>query len=425
MPKTAKGSFYDIVKTVLPSLLAIFIFAAIIPTASNAAPGLNRWAVNVKSFLVAEEARSAAEAFNKAGYNAYVTQADVRGRHYYRLRIGFYSTSKEALAAVVGMDAIYKTEDPWAVKVSIGEARDNAVASNRTKGKKTATAEAAPVVTPEATRPEPTTPKPAPETVASKPQPEPAAAAKDAPAPATVSKSAPEPAATTVIPGAGPEPVGVSADGSLHINIYKDFIYVPSGWPMGLSVGQTDAAGLKTTPLEILKREPAYSSPKPLYGYMRLGNSDDPLVSFVLDKVESRQWELYLDKNNNEDMTDDGPPIENQGTLKMAATVELDVDTVLPDGKTVKAPYKLWFFINTSGAHFYATCHYKGKVRIKEAVYDAVAFEEFYHDGLFKESGVCIDLNRDAKCSREQEAFKDGESLIENGKRYTFRLDYP
>lgn len=396
MQRTAKRSLYDISKTALPVLFAVLVFTTIIPSAAHAAPALNRWAVNITSFLVAEEAHNAAETFKKAGYNAYVAQADVRGQHYYRLRIGFYATKKEAESEVAGMSALFKIEDPWAVRVSISEARSHAAGSGKAGAEVTALAEPAPVAASEDAMPGPSAPE-----------------------------TSSEPAATKAATAAGSEPVGAAADGSLHINIYRDFKYVPSGWPMGLSVGQTDAAGLKTVPFETLKREPAYSSPKPLYGYMRLGNSDDPLVSFALDKVESRQWELYVDKNNNEDLTDDGAPIENQGTLKMAATVELEIDTVMPDGKVIKAPYKLWFFTNTGGPHFYATCHYAGKVRIGESVYETAAFEEFYHDGLFKESGVCVDLNRDAKCSREQEAFKDGESLVENGMRYTFRLDYP
>lgn len=402
MQSAVKESLSHPAKNLLPIVCAVFILSVFISTHARAATHSARWAVNVTSYLIRGDADKEADNLKASGYNAYITNAKVRGKQYYRLRIGFFATKKEADAQSAKINARLKIEDAWVVKVSEAEALAHAKAAVKTVEPKPAQPEAelqAAVTTQEAIEP------------SALPQTEPAVETK--------------PAAEPTQPPAEIKPVGPDANGLISVNIYRDFKYVPNGWPMGFSVGQTDAAGLTTVPFEVFKHEPVYASAKPLYGYLKLGNSKDPIISFVVDKVEKPQWELYIDKNNNEDLTDDGPAVKNQGTLKMAATAALEVDIVMPDGESRKTPYQLLFFINDSGPHIYATCHYAGKIQVGKGVYDAVAFEEFYHDGLFKESGICVDLDRDMKCSHEHEIFKDGRAITINGDKYTFRLDYP
>ncbi|OGQ51737.1 MAG: hypothetical protein A3J24_13345 [Deltaproteobacteria bacterium RIFCSPLOWO2_02_FULL_53_8] len=411
MLRAVKKSLFHPAKTFLPILCAAFILSLLISTPADAAAAVKRWAVNLTSYLVSEEAYHEAGNLKAAGYNAYVTEVTVRGKQYYRLRVGFFATKKEAAAQAALITKEFKTEDAWVVKASEAEAASHAIGTAKS----------------EATRPAPAIPKTPPKSPA---LPQETAISPDKEQPAeTLEQKEPvtetKPVTTAQESATEIKPVSPDADGSIHINIYKDFKYIAKGWAMGMSVGQTDAAGLTTVPFEVFKHEPAYASAKPLYGYFKLGNSNDSMVSFVVDNVEKPQWELYVDKNNNEDLTDDGPAIKNQGTLKMAATVTLEADVIMPDNESRKTPYQLWFFINASGPHFYATCHYAGKVRIGKDVFDATAFEEFYHDGLFKESGICVDINRDGKCSHEQEIFKDGRAITIGNEKYTFSLDYP
>lgn len=423
MQRAVKDSLSIRAKSFLPTLCAVFIFFLLIYHHAHAASATDRWAVSVMSYLVSEEAFREADNMKAAGYNAYVTDAKVKGKRYFRLRIGFFATKKEADAQAAQIRTRFKMEDAWVVKVSEAEAMAHAKEAVKPKPTpvqpkaepQTSALPQAAVTTPEAIAP------------SALPQIEPVVEAKPATEPAAKSEPVTEtkPATATQQPPDEIKPVGPDANGLISVNIYRDFKYIPNGWPMGMSVGQTDAAGLTTVPFEVFKHEPAYTSAKPLYGYLRLGNSNDQMVSFVVDKIERPQWEVYVDKNNNEDLTDDGPAIKNQGTLKMAATVTLEADIVMPDNESRKTPYQLWFFINESGPHFYATCHYAGKIHVGKGVYDAVTFEEFHHDGLFKESGICIDLDRDTKCSREHEVFKDGGTITISGTKYTFRLDYP
>jgi hypothetical protein len=219
----------------------------------------------------------------------------------------------------------------------------------------------------------------------------------------------------------------------LSIDVYRAFKYVASGWPGGLSVGQTSASGLDTRPHEALRAEPRYQSQSVLYGYLTLGDGPDPRISFALDERERPTWVLWVDKNNNKDLTDDGPPLRNQGTGFMAATVSLWVEFVTRDSGVVRRPYKLWFWVNEAkntppgtppyAARFYATCHYAGRVDLGGEVFDAVAFEQGNHDGLLAEDGIWIDLDRDGKFKPPTEHFQDGEEIRTGREVVRLRLE--
>lgn len=221
--------------------------------------------------------------------------------------------------------------------------------------------------------------------------------------------------------------------GVLSIDVYRAFKYVASGWPGGLSVGQTNASGLDTRPHEALRAEPRYQSQNVLYGYLTLGDGPDPRISFALDERERPTWVLWVDKNNNKDLTDDGPPLRNQGTGFMAATVSLWVDFVTRDSGVVRRPYRLWFWVNEAknappgtppyAARFYATCHYAGRVDLGGEVFDAVAFEQGNHDGLLAEDGIWIDLDRDGKFKPPTEHFHDGEEIRTGREVVRLRLE--
>jgi hypothetical protein len=213
------------------------------------------------------------------------------------------------------------------------------------------------------------------------------------------------------------------------VDIYKDFFYEESGWPFGMSVGQTRAAGMSPDPYEYLSREPSYKSSRVLYGYIALGNSDNNHFNFALDGVGTTDWKLYVDKNNNKDLTDDGAPYINEGTGKFAALISLEFEVINSKRQTILQPYKLWFWINENkqgqkSPYFYARCHYAGQLTIDGTSHDSIAFEEKNHDGLFKESGLCIDMNDDKQCDKSEQ-FYDGDTIKTENSRYLLKLDYP
>jgi len=219
-----------------------------------------------------------------------------------------------------------------------------------------------------------------------------------------------------------------SGENEIVINIDTDFEYVPQGWPLGLWPGQTPAVGLSADPYEILAKEPQYGAGQVLYGYIPLGNSNDPNVSFVLDTSSIDNWLLYVDINNNEDLTDDGPPRQNEGTGKFASVMSFHVEVISASGETIVRPYELRLWITAwESPVFYAVCHYTSEISIGAEQYTAIAYESMNHDALYHESGLWIDLNGDGKLdmNSSEEHFQDGAILSIEGKEYVLNLDYP
>jgi hypothetical protein len=218
---------------------------------------------------------------------------------------------------------------------------------------------------------------------------------------------------------------GRAPAGVLIINLDRDFDYVPKAPPLGLHTGQTVAPALKEKPCERLTKEPAYKSRKVQYGFLTLGNAEDNRFSYVVDDLESDTWIVHFDRNNNNDLTDDGAPLKNQGSGKFSTKLELEVPVVLPSGDAFSRPCHLWFFINDGGPRFYSRCHYGGDIRIKGKKYPALVYEKLDHDILYQDSGIWIDLDRDGEMDKEKEHFENGSVLEVEGNDPVLRLDYP
>lgn len=352
-----------------------------------------RWTVNVSSYLNKDDALKMVERFKQAGLSAYVVEIDVKGKHYFRVRAGEYATKQEALKQAGEFSRKFNIKGTWVAKTAANQ--------DQTR----------PIIKPE--------------TSLAKPEPLWSEGAKAAPDAAKAerpqSNEPPLPAAPT--PMVKTDHVVVKKGAPiLHVNIHRDFKYVNSGSPMGMAHGGTSASKLSAKPYEVLTAEPSYAA-KPRYGYLKLGNGVDQQVSFAF--VENDSGLLYLDKNNNEDLTDDGAPLKNLGSGAFAATAYLQIDVIASAGAKTKQPLNLWFYVNKDGAFFYSICHWAGELELNGRAYKAVAFEGDNHDGLYKESGLCIDLNHNGRCEKESELIKDGGAVTVDGKRYILELDYP
>ncbi|MEE9613794.1 MAG: SPOR domain-containing protein, partial [Thermodesulfobacteriota bacterium] len=86
------------------------------------APAKKPWAVNVASFISANEANKLRDKLRKAGYNAYTTEFIKDGRKWHRLRTGFYATKDEAGRAGKRISEKFGTTSAWIVKPSAAEA---------------------------------------------------------------------------------------------------------------------------------------------------------------------------------------------------------------------------------------------------------------------------------------------------------------
>jgi cell division protein FtsN len=77
----------------------------------------NVWVVNVISSTVQEKITTTAINLIVEGYEVYITRARVKGKDWFRLRVGFYKSRNEASAAAKKIMAILDITDSWVTKV--------------------------------------------------------------------------------------------------------------------------------------------------------------------------------------------------------------------------------------------------------------------------------------------------------------------
>jgi len=221
-------------------------------------------------------------------------------------------------------------------------------------------------------------------------------------------------------------------DGVLTVDLDRDFRYVDEGFAMRRAAGQTNLPTITRRPAEPLTvpREWTEGDADVWYGYFPLGNGPDPRISFALGRIAGA-WVLLVDRDNDGDATDDGPPIGNQGTGPLlAAEVAVEATVVGDDGRARVRPYHLWTWFNrqTDGGisgRFYARNHYAGEIRVGDRAYAATAFEQRGHDALYRDAGLCIDLDPDGVCVEEEELFHDGDLVPFPDGPARLQLAYP
>lgn len=176
------------------------------------------------------------------------------------------------------------------------------------------------------------------------------------------------------------------------VDISKELTYTGDDLPSNLSWGQTSFA-TDSQAAEKLQNEPPAAGPK-LYGYFRLGNSADPIYSFLI-----QDHKFYLDRNNNEDLSDDGAPSPDG-----SGSVALEVDLIDSDGQHRKSPYQIWYFFNAhmNGYRFYARCFYAGELSLNGLTIKALAFESQNHNGMWRDDGLWLDLNRNGGFDKDE-----------------------
>jgi len=179
-----------------------------------------------------------------------------------------------------------------------------------------------------------------------------------------------------------------------------------------------------------IQREPTYEGVSRKYGYIQLGNTDNALFYFALDLISGPHPLLYLDRNQNGDLTDDGGPITNQGTKDgiFSAEIVLPFSRIL-QGADFPEDYKAWLFTNDTYWQrdlmcFYSKSQLKGKVVLDGIAYDAYLKDGGKNDATFTNKGVYIDINGDGKIEYKTEFFEPNAVAEINNKRYLFKIEW-
>jgi TolB-like protein len=179
-----------------------------------------------------------------------------------------------------------------------------------------------------------------------------------------------------------------------------------------------------------VRREPLYQGSNRKYGFIRLGNTDTNIFYFALDLITGPHPLLYLDKNQNGDLTDDGGPIMNQGDKAgvFSAEITLPFDRILK-GADFPEDYKAWLFTNETYWQRDVMCVYsksqlKGKVVLDGTEYLTYLVDAGANDANFTSKGVYLDVNRNGKIDDRSEFFEP-EAVAEIwNKRYEFKVTW-
>jgi hypothetical protein len=177
-----------------------------------------------------------------------------------------------------------------------------------------------------------------------------------------------------------------------------------------------------------LVKEPRYQGPQQKYAVLRLGQGAHPTYTLALDLLPHISPVLYVDLNQNGDLTDDGPPLTNQGTGFFATRLRVPFASLVPS-VTVPGYYEAWLFTNTglwqnSLITYYSRTQFKGTVRLAGHTYTAYLAEGQHNDADFTNDGIHIDLNGDGKISAETESFPPGTLLHLGGRAYAFEITW-
>ncbi len=143
-----------------------------------------------------------------------------------------------------------------------------------------------------------------------------------------------------------------------------------------------------------------------LYGVLKLGNGQDQLITAVTGK-EKGQSVIYVDANNDEDLTNDGDGRWN-GELsgwgyRRRVTVQVDYSI---EGENVALPYHVYIDATKDRPGpagrlkyhaWFGHCHRAGTVKLDGKPYDLALFDT-NSDGLYSDlenTVLAIDVDRD------------------------------
>lgn len=153
------------------------------------------------------------------------------------------------------------------------------------------------------------------------------------------------------------------------------------------------------------------------YGKLSLGEEPEHFPFALVVGAPARLW---LDRNRNGDLSDDGPPIQSRGAGVFAAEV---LATVTPIAK----PLSLWLYTHDllwkeRQLTFYNRTQLVGRPIIGGREFLVVVAERGRHDGSFSNDGIYVDINRDGKIDPSGEYIPPGGSVSLLGRRYRFEM---
>lgn len=185
-----------------------------------------------------------------------------------------------------------------------------------------------------------------------------------------------------------------------------------------LSYGQSGRTALRPEP-DYGVVYPQQRGPAPRYGEIRLV---DDAVAFMIDDFGGYA-RIYVDRNNNRNLTDDGPPALAEGERRVARWI----DARYPSGAVI--PYAVSMYLwgltadgAATGLSVSSQVSWRGEVSVLGGRTVPVGVFDYDVDGLYTGSRdyVCIDVDRGmsnlASCYNRPSALAHGDTFTLDGQ---------
>jgi hypothetical protein len=196
---------------------------------------------------------------------------------------------------------------------------------------------------------------------------------------------------------------------------------------MKVAASSDDAAIIQLTHEQpsYISRVPRFTGGEVLFGYLSLGIRKNRLFPLALEVWDDGSTLLYLDQNQNGDLTDEPEPVpgRNPGLFSGEIAIpseRLSENALFPDS------FRIWVFTNSSlwprrQLRHYSRTQLKGSIKLGESSYDAYLVDTGGNDANLGNDGICIDLDR-SQTVTATECLKEGESFSIGREQYTVRI---
>lgn len=177
----------------------------------------------------------------------------------------------------------------------------------------------------------------------------------------------------------------------------------------------------------IIKNVPAFSGRERLYGFMRIGEGSNSLFALILDVYPDESF-LFLDQNQNLDLTDDPEPQINLGSGIFATEVEIPFRTLSHRYPFFPENFQIWVFTNSSlwpkrRLTHYSRTQLSGTVALDGVPFNAWIVDIGGNDANLTNDGICLDLDRNRKIEKG-ECFLPYQTAVVNGRKYIFKVSW-
>jgi hypothetical protein len=176
-------------------------------------------------------------------------------------------------------------------------------------------------------------------------------------------------------------------------------------------------------PPAILHDAPAAKARR-LYGVFELGELGRRFA-YALDAGASPR--LYVDRNANGNLRDDGPPLENQGSGYFAAAIALPA-ALLFERSRGREDFEIWFWtkpewLAQGRATHYSRTQLRGTVLVDGAPFEAWLVDGDRGDGRFfgDRDILWVDVDRDEAFDEQRDRFGRLAALEASGLREAVR----